>query len=94
MDPHTYAKSSTVYGAMAYPLIDDWELIERELQNSPNGSYALYRSTEAQQQQQEEAGTYKDTMSCFEVCLVQHACPDVLQLTLNLAGSLHFIQRS
>jgi hypothetical protein len=67
MDPRTYAKSSSVYGAMAYPLIDDWELIERELQNSPSGSYVLYRSTEAQQQQQ-EAGVYKDTMKCFEVC--------------------------
>ena len=66
MDPHTYAKSSSVYGAMAYPLIDDWEMIERELENSPNGSYILYRSTEAKQQHQ-DPGSFKDTLNCFEV---------------------------
>jgi hypothetical protein len=65
MDPHTYANTSGLYGAMAYPLVDDWELVESALLKSPPGSYVLYRSTEARQQQQDV--NYKDTIYCFEV---------------------------
>jgi hypothetical protein len=65
MNPHTYANSSGVYGAMAYPSIDDWELIQNELSRSAVGSYVLYRSAEAKQQQQDD--NFKDTVNCFEV---------------------------
>jgi hypothetical protein len=66
MDPHsTAARSAALYGAMVYPLIDDWQLIERVLQNNKSGAYVLYRSTDAKQPQ--SYSTIKDPMNCFEV---------------------------
>jgi hypothetical protein len=78
MDPHAYAKSSGVYGAMTYPLVDDWELIQSELSRAPKGSYVLYRSTEAKHQQQD--ANDEDTVNCFEVALYSlsdHATRDL-----------------
>jgi hypothetical protein len=65
MDPHVYSNTSGLYGAMAYPLVDDWEMVENALLKASAGSYVLYRSTEARQQEQDI--NYKDTIHCFEV---------------------------
>jgi hypothetical protein len=65
MDPHTYAPSPGVYGAMSFPAIDDWEMVQNEVSRSPVGSYVLYRSTEANQQQPDVS--HQDIAKYFEV---------------------------
>ena len=93
MDPLTHAKSASVYGAMAYPLLDDWELVENELLKSPIGSYVIYRSTEAKEQQLQDPN-FKDTINCFEVFRCSASLCSTKRVILTIAGSVHLLQSS